>query len=351
MGSHRSCAWVLLPVAATLALAAPEVERVPAVRPGDLFPPGSYANLNAAEGAPTSIDLVSVLGRKPVVFCYWIPTNSRSEALVREIDRLGAELGPERIAVFGVAVPRPTLGEDVIRERAAALGLRLPVLQDTGFVLGQRLQVSSVPNVSILDREGRLRLANGASLRQVLGYDLDLEKAIRRTAATGTLLSVGYLDRYFPVHELTGEKAPDFRAPLLEDSVEQRWHSLLDDEKINVLIFWSVDCPHCRQSLPEINTWLAEHPDGVNVVSCASVTSASGKTQTAEFCKLNGFSFPTLVDEGSRIGDLYRVTSTPTIVIMGPDGVIDSALTSGHIDFGKTIEEKKRKLLGARPGA
>jgi hypothetical protein len=40
------------------------------------------------------------------------------------------------------------------------------------------------------------------------------------------------------------------------------------------------------------------------------------------------------------------VTTTPTIVIIGPDGVVDSALVSGHSDFVQTIEEKRKKLLG-----
>ena len=160
-------------------------------------------------------------------------------------------------------------------------------------------------------------------------------------------MTYGYLDPYYPVRELEGEQAPDFKAPLLSTKVEQRWHSMIDDTKVNVLIFWSVDCPHCRTSLPEINTWLKSNPDGVNIVSCASVHDESIRTRTAEFCKINAFEFPTLVDESSTIGDLYRVTSTPTIVIVGPDGVVDSAIVSGHQDFGKTIEKKKKELLGA----
>ena len=35
----------------------------------------------------------------------------------------------------------------------------------------------------------------------------------------------------------------------------------------------------------------------------------------------------------------------PTILIIGPDGTIDSAIVSGYTDFGKAVEETKRKLL------
>ena len=221
----------------------------------------------------------------------------------------------------------------------------MPVLDDQDYRIGQQLRVRTVPNVSIIDRGGILRLTNGASLSQVLGYEVDLTDAIRRAADRGSLMTYGYLDRYYPAKELEGKSCPDFTAPLLTTSVEKRWHSMLDDEKLNVLIFWSVDCPHCRKSLPQIDSWLRKHPGWVNVVSAATVDNEVMKNKTQEYCRLNGFVFPTLLDKDSRIRDKFQVTSTPTLVIVGPDGVIDSVVVSSYSDFGEMIEEKRRKLL------
>ena len=315
------------------------------VLPGDRFPAATFANLNAGAGGPDSIDLASFIGKKPVILYYWIATNQRSEEVFQQLQELLHDLGPDHLALFGVAVPRGDLGTDVIQERIKALGIRVPVLNDAGFQVGRQLNVSSVPHISILDADGRLRLTNGASLTQTLGYQLDLEQAIRRLAETGNLLAYGRLDPYFPVRELEGEMCPDFEAPLLETNAVEQWHSLLDDSKVNVLIFWSVDCPHCRKSLPEISKWLEQHPEGVKVVSCAHVNSVETMTKTREFCESNKLWFPTLVDNQAKIGDLYKVTTTPTIVIIGPDGVVDSSIVSGHSDFGTTIENKKRELL------
>jgi hypothetical protein len=144
---------------------------------------------------------------------------------------------------------------------------------------------------------------------------------------------------------LAGKPCPDFSAPMVTDRVEQRLLSLLDDEKLNLLIFWSVDCPHCRKSLPEINTWLLQNSD-VNVVSAAKVTSESVRRRTSEFCDVNGFSFPTLAVDSDQT-DLFKVTSTPTILVIRPDGVIDSAMVDAHDDFGAIIEQKKREILGS----
>ena len=351
MLTHSIPGWARLPLigfalgSPCAGLGAQDRSAATPVLPGDRFPAATFANLNAGAAGPDSIDLASFIGKKPVILYYWIATSQRSEELFQQLQELLDDLGPDRLSLFGVAVPRPDLGTDVIQERIKELGIRVPVLNDTGFQMGRQLNVSSVPNISILDADGRLQLTNGASLTQILGYQLDLEQAIRRLAETGELLTYARLDRYYPVRELEGEMCPDFEAPLLETNVLQQWHGLLDDAKLNVLIFWSVDCPHCRESLPEISKWLEQHAEDVNVVSCAHVNSVETMTKTREFCESHELRFPTLVDNQAKVGNLYKVTTTPTIVIMGPDGVVDSSIISGYSDFGVTIENKKRKLL------
>ena len=73
------------------------------------------------------------------------------------------------------------------------------------------------------------------------------------------------------------------------------------------------------------------------------------RSRTRQYCELNQFVFPTLVDKTQVISHLYQVTSTPTIVIIGPNGVIDSVITSGTQDFGRKVEESKRRLLPGDP--
>ncbi len=264
--------------------------------------------------------------------------------MVQEVQALTDELGPDRLAVYAVVFERPGHGAAEIRAGIEEAGVRVPVLVDEGFKLGQQLRVQAVPNITIIDAEGRLRLTNGGGLKQVLEYKMDLEAAIRRVARTGRLGSYGYLARYYPVNELVGQRCPDFKAPLVTTRVEQRLHSILDDEKLNVLIFWSVDCPHCTSSLPMLNAWLKANPQGVNVVTVAAGTSEAARIKTREFCEMSGFVFPTLVDKDSAISALYQVTSTPTILFIRPDGVVDSVMLTNTDSFGETIERKKREF-------
>lgn len=338
---------LLFPVGILFVLASLATAQSDPVRPGSRFPAGTFPLFNPQGAAEAGeIDLADHLGKKPVLFYYWIPGNRRAEAVLDEILQRVKPSG-DKISVVLAAVPNESFGltADVIRAKIEARGLALPVIDDTGFELGGRLGVRSVPNIALVDAEGRLRLANGASLRQVLAYKLDLGGAIEKLAETGELISYGYLDRYFPVKELEGSRAPDFSAATLDDSTARSFETLIDEGKVNVLIFWSVNCGHCRKSLPEISRWLREHPEGVNVLSCATAPTATTRAKTKEFCDTNDLAFPTLIDEDAKIAELYNVTSTPTILIIGPDGVVDTAVTSSYSSFGEIIERKKRELL------
>jgi peroxiredoxin len=312
---------------------------------GKPFPARTFQNLNVQAGGPGSIDTGKVLGKKPLLLLYWIAGNARADAMFQEVQALVEELGPDKLAFYGVAYPQPGRDAEVITNKLAKLGIRVPVLHDDGFNMGRKLRVQTVPNLTIVDSSGLLRLTNGASLLQILEYNMTLETAVRRVADKGSLGTYGFLTRYYPVKEMVGKRCPDFEAPLLANGVVQTWHSMIKKDQINILVFWSVDCPHCKTSLPEIDAWVKEHPGAANVIGAVKVTSEATKIKTREFCAEKKFTIPMLIDQDLEIARLYQVTSTPTVLIIGPDGIIDSVLLSSTQDFVKTIEEKKRALL------
>jgi len=351
MRSHPISTTVVLVVVLLLAAGAAQAQEelargVTPIDFGDPFPALGFTNLNPEAGIER-VDLGQVLGTKPIVLVYWIAGHERAEQILLEVQSLVDEIGKDKIALYGVAIQRPGRDAAAIAARTKELGIHVPVLDDDGFRVGQLLRVQSVPSVALLDREGRLRLANGAALSQVLGYKVTLGSAIRSAATSGSVGTYGYLPTYYPVEEMVGKHCPDFTARLLSTSAEQSLSSMLKSDELNVLIFWSVECPHCRKSLPEINQWLKKNGKGVNVLSAANISSDAVKTKTKEFCAANDLVFPTLIDENLEISQLYQVTATPTILIIRPDGVIDSVLTSSSAEFGPTIEKKKRELVGS----
>jgi peroxiredoxin len=313
---------------------------------GEVFPAESFENFNADAGGAGTIDLTRVIGKRPVVFFYWIAGNPVADEAFAKLQALADEIGPANLALYGVAVERPGLSRDRIQERIRALKIHVPVLNDEGFKIGQRLQVRHVPSISILDAEGKLRLSNAGSLIQPLEYKMDVEGAIRRVGARGQLGTYGELERWYPVKELVGQPSPDFEAAVLGDGNVRRWSEILGPDRITVLMFWSVDCPHCRETLPKLNDWLKENDaDGINLVSAAQINNEAVRVKTEEFCDDAGFVFPTLIDENNKIGGRFRIVSTPTFVIVGPDGTIDSVLLRGDADLGKKFQATRNKLL------
>lgn len=323
----------------------PSIVKVDPARFAEPFPAATFKNLNTAAGGPEMVDLATDLGKRPVVLVYWIPTHERSEKLLLEAQRLVGDIGADKVALYSVCTVGATMPEDKVSARATELGVKVPVLLDQGFRIGQQVRVQSVPNVTVLDRGGNLRLTNGGSLGQDLEYKMTLADGIRRVADTGTLGTYGYMPQYYPAVELVGEPTPDFMAPSLSDGIVHKWSNLVDPRKINVLVFWSVDCPHCRQQLPEINAWVKENPEGINVVSAVSARNDAIRAKTREFVNLHGFIIPTLVDEEGEIFQKFLVVSTPSIIVVGPDGTIDSVLLSGSGSFATHVEARRKALI------
>ena len=128
--------------------------------------------------------------------------------MIGQLQEMYSTLPKDKVAVFGVAIPRPGREEPQIVKRLAELGVKFPVLDDSNFILGQQLRVQSVPNLTIIDKSGKLQMTNGASLLQVIGYEQTVRSAVERVAKTGEVGSLGYLDHYYPVNELVGQSGP-----------------------------------------------------------------------------------------------------------------------------------------------
>jgi thiol-disulfide isomerase/thioredoxin len=345
---------ILLLLAAAGAEAAPPETgaapppKLPSMKPvefGSPFPTGVYPNLNAGPGGMEKIDLKDVVGKIPVVFCYFIAGEARSESVFQEVQALVESLGRQKVVLYGITTPTGAMDVQKLRERLRELKVQVPVLHDEGPRLGFQLGVLRVPAIAILDREGRLRLANGGSLKQTLEYKLDLGDAVRRVAETGQLGTYGMLPMYYPAVEMTGKKCPDFEAPLVGAGGDRSLASLFASDKINVLIFWAQDCPHCRKSLPAIETWYSAHPDGFNILTAAKVSNDATRIKTEEFLKEQHITLPTFIDQDLKVGQQYLVSSTPTIFVVRPDGVIDSVLLSGEMDYGAAFEASRKRLL------
>jgi len=89
--------------------------------------------------------------------------------------------------------------------------------------------------------------------------------------------------------------------------------------KVVVLDFWASWCGPCRETMPEVEKLHREFKDKGLVVFGVNDEEAETARQ---FIQKNGYTFPTLLDEGSELSDQYGVQAIPQTLIIDRDGKV-----------------------------
>jgi len=89
--------------------------------------------------------------------------------------------------------------------------------------------------------------------------------------------------------------------------------------KIVVLNFWFINCPPCRQEIPELNKIVATYANNPDIVFIGVATDEKDKLK--EFLKENPFAYH-IVSDGRELAARYGIKGYPTNVIIGKDGKV-----------------------------
>lgn len=88
--------------------------------------------------------------------------------------------------------------------------------------------------------------------------------------------------------------------------------------KTVVLNFWAFWCDTWKAETPSLNELAGRQQDMGFTLLAASVDG----TRLSEFQRRTAVPFPVLMDVGGQVTARYRVRHVPTVVIIGPDGVV-----------------------------
>ncbi|TKC10194.1 TlpA family protein disulfide reductase [Pedobacter polaris] len=113
-----------------------------------------------------------------------------------------------------------------------------------------------------------------------------------------------------------GEK---FKGEKITDMNGNKYDLKVLSDKIYVINFWFINCPPCKQEIPELNKLVAKYKENKNVVFLAIALDNS--ILLKQFIKTSPFDY-NIVDDGRYYAQKYGVEGYPTHVVVGKDGLI-----------------------------
>jgi peroxiredoxin len=140
-------------------------------------------------------------------------------------------------------------------------------------------------------------------------------------AVVAVLLVLVILNPFRGVGPAIGQVAPDFSVRSTAGSTV----TLSSYRGVPVLLeFMDVDCPACNVEIPTLVSLYANYSTGVRFLSIDVnfVGGADDDAKIAAWASSHGADWSYALDVGGSITRAYGVTSTPTVFVLGADGVV-----------------------------
>jgi peroxiredoxin len=132
--------------------------------------------------------------------------------------------------------------------------------------------------------------------------------------------------------------------------------ALLAGQRLTALVFWSAHCPCVRRYQARVDALLDRWPArGVAVLGVAANVDETPREQ-ARARRARGVRLPVLRDPGGRLAAALGVRSTPSVVVLRPDGTVayhgwlDNEREPGQPGREPWLEQALEAALAGAPG-
>jgi peroxiredoxin len=88
-----------------------------------------------------------------------------------------------------------------------------------------------------------------------------------------------------------------------------------------LLIFWATWCPHCKESVPDINRMHRE-PAGNGDVQILALDFMESPAKVNSFISAKKVAFPVLLDRKGAVARMYRVVGIPMYILIDRKGKV-----------------------------
>jgi len=134
-----------------------------------------------------------------------------------------------------------------------------------------------------------------------------------------------------------GDKMPSFSITTLDGKLVES--SKLIGKKPVFFVFWATWCPNCKAEIPHINEMDKEFtPLGMEFVGVnVGVNDSVKKVQ--RFAKKYKIHYPLYFDKGSQLTRKFKVSGTPTVIIVDKGGIVRYRGVSPPMDLAQNFDE------------
>ena len=140
-----------------------------------------------------------------------------------------------------------------------------------------------------------------------------------------------------PGNVQVGDELPSFSVKL-NNGIQVNKKSL--EEKISLILFFSITCPDCQALFPSIERLYEEYKNDDNFILVA-ISRAEGESAVSKFMNDKGYTFPYSPQETRDVYSLFAPSVVPRVYISNSDCIVEQMFDDNPI---ATYEQLKNKI-------
>jgi peroxiredoxin len=170
------------------------------------------------------------------------------------------------------------------------------------------------------------------------------ERQLFVVAALAALLALGACGGASGSGGTTSGRPADFALRSIDGSTVRLSDHLGKD--VVLISFWATWCSPCAAEMPHLERIWRTYREKGFVVLAVSMDGPETIAEVAPKIRQNGFTFPVLLDEETRVvGALNPSRAAPLTILIGRDGVISSVHEGYTAGAERALEDEIKKLL------
>jgi thiol-disulfide isomerase/thioredoxin len=246
-----------------------------------------------------------------------------------------------------------TMGKEFSQEEALAIlketGWTEEVARDPKNEVGRMFRVSGFPTMSVVGKNGKVQavhVGNVGDLETKLKSQLEDLIAGKELAATPAPSAAPAAPKKRPAEELVGQPAPEFALTTMDGKAIAS--ADFSKHPATVLNFVAPNCGFCKKQVPNVDKVRAEfEAKGVRFVNVAEKMGAKEfpNEEIIKIFKDAGSNLEMAKDDGNQVGQKYKATSFPTMVVVGKDGKVANVFVGAKPDIETLLKTQLEQMM------